>query len=149
MSNFLCDGQSSNLLVVKIEAFIKRYFILINMNGEIIRLFQEVGEHYRKKGVAELDLYQKRDIHAFYRLSQVLTKVIHVQGYPGLSSDHKAIVLARIMDHNKLLDIRRNGRASIGNEHEATTQMFPNLIIIPYSSKILEERLAEFVPELR
>ena len=118
---------------------------------KIGELFREVGEHFEEKGIAEYELHQHHDTHAFYRLSKDRSKVIHVQGYPGMSSLIKARVWARLMDYNKMIEIRSNGTASIGNEHEATIQQFPNFkigIMIPYDSKILEEKLAENLPQL-
>ena len=122
------------------------------MRPEITQLFEEVGRHYEDREVAELDLHQGHDVHAFYRLSADPSKVVHVQGYAWMSSDNEARVWARMMDYDKMIEIRREGGVSIGNEHEATTQEFPNFetgINIPYDSRVLEDKLAEHVPELR
>ena len=119
---------------------------------KITRLFQEVGERYAERGAAELNLHQGHDVHAFYRISKDPSKVIHVQGYPGMSSEEKARVWARLMDYNKMMALRERPGISDGNEHEATVQTFPNFgngIEIPYDSKVLEEKLAENVPQLR
>src|SRR3989344_3688555 len=115
-------------------------------------LFQEVGDHYLQRGVATLDLHLLHDVHAFYTLTQDPFRVVHVQGYPGMSSEQEARVFARMMDSRLLLLIRISKEASIGNEHEATIARFPNFvqgIMIPYSSKVLEAKLAENVPALR
>ncbi len=116
---------------------------------KITILFKEVGVHYEVKGLAELDLHQAHDIHAFYRLIEDNSKVIHVQGYPGMSSEQEAHIFARLMDYDKLKECRRKG-ALLGNEN-AVIQQFPNFscgIRIPYDSKILEQKLAENIPEL-
>ncbi len=118
----------------------------------IIRLFQEVGRHYYDRGVACFEVYNGQDVHAFYRLCSAPSKVVHVQGYPGLSSPEQARVWARMMDYNKMIAARDSGTVSIGNEHEAAIQQFPNFesgIFVPYDVRVLEGKLAENVPELR
>ena len=122
------------------------------MRKAITQLFQEVGKNYLNRGVAELDLHQGHDVHAFYRLSGNPSKVVHVQGYAGMSSTEEARVWARMMDYDQMMEIRSRGGVSVGNEHKATTQQFPNFkrgIMIPYDSKVLKDILAENVPELR
>ena len=122
------------------------------MRKEIIELFQKVGDDYSNSGFAELDLRKAHDVHAFYRLSHDPSKVIHVQGYVGMSSDKGARVWARMMDYDKMIEIRECGRVSVGNEHEATIQQFPNFefgVMIPYDPKVLEDKLAENISELK
>jgi len=122
------------------------------MRKEITQLFQKVGDDYHRRGIAELELHQGHDVHAFYRLSHNPSKVIHVQGYAGMSTESKARVWARLMNYDKMMKVRKAGRVSAGNEHEATIQRFPNFemgVNIPYDPKILEDRLAANVPELR
>jgi len=122
------------------------------MREAITQLFQAVGKDYSDRGVAQLELHQGHDIHAFYRLSKSPSKVIHVQGYPGMSSPEQARVWARMMDYDKMMQIRTSETVSVGNEHEATTQIFSNFesgILIPYDAKVLEDKLAENVPELK
>jgi hypothetical protein len=123
------------------------------MKIEICQLFMEVGKHYRNRGVADLfELHPNQDVHAFYRLSHNKSKVIHVQGYPGMSDENGAMVWARMMDYKKMMKIRKLGTVFTGNEHGATIQSFPNFqrgIIIPYDANVLEEKLEENVPELR
>ncbi|MBS3144742.1 hypothetical protein J4208_04110 [Candidatus Woesearchaeota archaeon] len=119
--------------------------------SRITALFQEVGEHYLRSNVATLDLHQIHDVHAFYRLIQDPTRVVHVQGYPGMSSGHEARVWARMMDYRAMMLIRHSGIVSIGNEHKATILGFRNFahgIMIPYVANALEAKLAENVPEL-
>ncbi len=117
---------------------------------KITILFKEVGVHYEVKGIAELDIHQSHDVHAFYRLIKNKSKVIHVQGYPGMSSEQEAHVYARLMDYDKMMESRTKG-CSIGNEH-AVIQQFPNFISgveIPYDSRVLEQKLAENILELK
>ncbi|MCK4588948.1 MAG: hypothetical protein KAT77_00770 [Nanoarchaeota archaeon] len=123
-----------------------------NCRDKIKGIFEEVGVHYQERGLVELDLRQDQDVHAFFRLTGDPSKAIHVQGYPGISSDEQMRVWARLMDYDKMMEIRSRGTVSPGNEHEATIQGFPNLehdTFIPYDSKVLEGMLAENVPELK
>jgi hypothetical protein len=118
----------------------------------IIQLFQEVGKHYYDRCVACFEVHDEHDVHAFYRLSSAPSKVVHVQGYPGLSSAEQARVWARIMDYNKMIALRNSGTVSIGNEHEAAIQQFPNFesgIFMPYDARVLEGKLAENVKEVK
>lgn len=119
--------------------------------GMITALLLDVGKHFQEWGVASLDLHQGHDVHAFYQLFHDPSKVIHVQGYPGMSSDLEARFWARMMDYHLMMDIRNRCDVSIGNEHEAAIQQFPNFYLgveIPYDSKALEAMLAANVPEL-
>ncbi len=125
------------------------------MRDKLTKLFEEVGRDYENYGIASLELNQGHDVHAFYWLIPYECKpikVVHVQGYPGMSTDDKARVFARLMDLNKMLEIRCKEGVSIGNEHDAVIKPFPDFfggIYIPYDAKVLEEMLAENVPELR
>lgn len=119
---------------------------------KISRVLSEVGAHYRERGVAELELHQGHDVHAFYRLTADPSRAIHVQGYPGMSSEEKMKVAARLMDHAGMMEIRLKGTVSVGNEHEATVERFSNFelgIDIPYDAEVLEDILAENLPELK
>ena len=122
------------------------------MKDSITRLFLEVGKDYQEKGVATTELHKDHDIHAFYRLYENQSVVVHVQGYTGMSSEDEVRVWARLMDYDKMMEIRNEGGISAGNEHEATTKDFSNFesgVMIAYDAKVLEEMLAENVPELR
>lgn len=130
--------------------------IVVNPREAISYIFNEIGENYEELGLARCEIHQGHDIHAFYHLLKSPSKVIHVQGYPGMSNQEGMRVWARLMDYNKMIDIRETAkvtgkRLSIGNEHEATIQNFGNFgvgIFIPYSSIVLEDKIAENVPEL-
>lgn len=122
------------------------------MRKEIKALFKEVGKHFEERDIASLELHESHDVHAFYRITKDPSKVIHVQGYPGLSSTKGVMVWARMMDYNKMMEIRDYGDVSIGNEHEATIQSFPNFgigVTVPYMPHVLIEELAKNCPELR
>ena len=123
------------------------------MSKKIIPLFMKVAEDYfREQKIEEFSIHQEHDIHAFYRLSNEPSKVIHVQGYPGMSTGNETRISARIMDYDKLIEIRRTGNVSVGNEHEAIIKSLQNFklgIVIPYDSKILEKKLADNIPELK
>lgn len=120
------------------------------MRTKITNLFQAVAEDYQNS--AELELHQGHDVHAFYRLQKDPTKVIHLQGYPGMSNENQAHVFARLMDYQEMINIRNQGTISIGNEHEAVIKTFPNFEFIgkdiPYDKRILENMLEENCPEL-
>ncbi|KYK26712.1 hypothetical protein AYK26_07175 [Euryarchaeota archaeon SM23-78] len=119
------------------------------MREEITSVFEEVGRHYKERGVVEPDIHQGHDVHAFYRLSKEPSQVIHVQGYPGLSDEKGMYVWARLLDYDKMMEIRQISTASIGNEHGAFIKGLISQQKIAYDSKILEEKLAENVPELK
>ena len=118
----------------------------------ILCLFLEAGDHYLGRGSAELNLYQDNDVHAFYRLTADPSKVVHVQGYPGMSSEEKMHVWARLVNYDLMRVIRENSSASPGNEHSAVIKQFENFelgIEIPYKARALEELLEKNVPELK
>lgn len=78
---------------------------------------------------------------------------MHVQGYPGMSSDKVAKIWARVMDYEKMIELRQHPDISPGNENEAVIKRFPEcergFIEIPYEARALEEKLGKHVPELR
>jgi len=124
----------------------------ITPREKIRDLFSAVGANLESKGVASFELHELHDTHAFYRLTSDSDKVIHVQGYPGMSSEEKTRVWSRLFDYEKMMEIRTSGEVSIGNEHAASIQQFPKFesgVDIPYDSEILEGMLAENVPSLR
>ncbi len=116
-------------------------------------LLREVGRGFERSGlVSSFEIFKEHDIHAFYRLSRDQDRVVHVQGYPGMSTESEARVFARLMDYNKMMEIRRAGGVSIGNEHLAVVQDFPNFefaVEVPYDPRVLRGMLEENVPELR
>lgn len=121
------------------------------MREKITQLFEKVGEDYKKRNIVTYEINQGHDIHAFYRLPRNVENLVHVQGYPGMSTERGARVYARVMDYNKTMAIRKAGGVSIGNEHKAVVKQFPNFkcgVVIPYEAKILEEMLGENISEL-
>lgn len=115
----------------------------------IFNMFEALDRYFTRLQLVAI--YNDHDIHAYYKLSLEPSRVIHVQGYPGMSSESEARVWARMMDHERMVEARRRG-VSRGNEHGATTQDFPNFesgIMIPYDPEILGNKLAENVPEIR
>ena len=116
-------------------------------------LLNEVGLHYTHRGVVSTTEYHSsHDVHAFYTLAADPSRVIHVQGYPGLSSENRARVRARMMDYEMMMALKDTGDVSVGNEHEAVVQEFPNFghgVDILYNPKVLEDMLEANVPELR
>ena len=122
------------------------------MDGPVTDLLEKVGIDYRDRGLAEFELHHDHDVHAFYRLTSDSSRVIHVQGYPGMSSETEARVWAREMNYFDMKDLRVDPKISIGNEHDAVTRNFPNFEIgvqIPYDPRVLEEMLGENIPELK
>jgi hypothetical protein len=118
----------------------------------IAAVLVEVGRHYEERRVAELDLHQDNDLHAFYRLTTDPSKVLHVQTYPGLSTDEIMVVRPRMMDYDRMMAIRAaEPGVSVGNEHEAVTATFCNgdAEEIPYSAQSLMDLIEVNVPELR
>lgn len=122
------------------------------MRNKITSLLTEVGEDYKKREVAIYKIQQGHDVHGFYRILPRQTKeVVHVQGYSGMSTESEVRVFARLMDYDKMMEIRKTGGISIGNEHGAVIKSFPNFragVMIPYDSQVLESMLGENVPKL-
>jgi len=55
------------------------------------------GSHEIDGRIKSSEIHQGHDIHAFYRLGKDHSKVIHVQGYLGLSNEREMHVWARLM----------------------------------------------------
>lgn len=126
-----------------------------NNARRISDLFGRLARNYGFGGqVSDYTLYSpvEEDIHAFYTL-QGKSVTIHLQGYPGMSSEEGAMVMARTLDCAKLNEIRARGNVRVGSETEAVIRIFPNFgntgTFIPYDVRTLENMLAEEVPELR
>ncbi|MDP3734589.1 MAG: hypothetical protein Q8R37_05155, partial [Nanoarchaeota archaeon] len=90
------------------------------MRTKITALFEEVANNYNGKVTVEVD--QGHDVHAFYRLTQDPSKVIHLQGYTGFSTEQEARIWGRMLSYNYMMDLRKSGEVSVGNEHIATIQ---------------------------
>ena len=122
------------------------------MKNKITQLFEDVGKDYEtRKLITFFDIHQGHDVHVFYRLPRNIENVVHVQGYPEMSTEFEARVFARSMDYNKMMAVRKAGMVSIGNEHYTVVSTFPNFengVMIPYESYTLEGLIGENIPEL-
>ena len=126
----------------------------------ITAILEEIGAEYFAHGLAIPEVHQGHDVHAFYALmfhpvgpgdNDPRIKTVHIQGYPGMSNRSEMRVYARLMDTLKIQEARAKGNISIGNEHEAVVQAFPNFqdgINIPYSKDTLQEMLEHNIPLL-
>jgi hypothetical protein len=117
---------------------------------EIESIFRELYNKHKGISFEGHEIHSAHDIQAFYQLIQHPAQIIHVQGYPGMSNQKEMRVWARMMDYGLMMAARDYG-ASIGNEHVAVVQKFPNFahgVNIPYDVEVLEKMLAENVPEL-
>lgn len=62
------------------------------MRNKITDLLTEIGEDYKKRELAIYKIHQGHDVHIFYRILPRQTKeVVHVQGYPGMSTESEFI----------------------------------------------------------
>jgi hypothetical protein len=89
-------------------------------------------------------------IHLFLGVIQPRV-VVHLQGYPTLSTPREAYLWARVLDMDILQSLRIKGTRSVGDEMEAIIDNFPNFkagLSIPYSPQILINLLAENIPSL-
>ena len=123
-----------------------------SLRERVTRVLRQVGLDCSQRDLASMSIHQGHDVHAFYTLNHDPSQVIHVQGYPGMSTEQEMRVYARMMDSDRMEAARASGSVSIGNEHEAVTRSFPNFeigIMIPYDPDILQKELAKNVTELR
>ncbi|HUD07450.1 MAG TPA: hypothetical protein VMR34_06230 [Candidatus Saccharimonadales bacterium] len=96
-----------------------------------IRTLGEFGVMLLTDGVIDdMHIHPDRDVHGFFKFVRLpvddpreaddrLDAVLHVQAYPGMSTEEELSVRARMMNGVALRDIRANGDAAIGNEHAA------------------------------
>src|SRR3989344_8109799 len=70
----------------------------------------------------------EHDIHMYIYPKSDYGKIVHVQGYPGMSNKEEARVYGRVMDYGKFNAIRMSKRESIGNEHDA---VLPEMGVLP------------------
>ena len=112
------------------------------------QLLTYVGDHYTAANKITYELHLDSDVHAFYRPTADPSKVIHVQGYPGMSSNELAKMRARLMNYDRMMELRA-AYEMIGNEHKAVTQVLLRLVEIPYDPAVLQAALERSVPELR
>jgi|SRR3989344_5068698 len=122
-----------------------------DLREDIVHLFEQIGRHYKARGLAEPDIRCHHDVHGFYNFNRNAAQTLHLQGYPGMSNDQEACVAARVMDHQILMRIRGQRAVSDGNEHESVLRRLPNFqnqVMIPYNPAVLEALLEKDVPEL-
>ncbi|PIN76144.1 hypothetical protein COV18_00835 [Candidatus Woesearchaeota archaeon CG10_big_fil_rev_8_21_14_0_10_37_12] len=109
-------------------------------------LLDVLGTKYKESGVVcEVEIHKGHDVHAFYRLSERAERVIHVQAYPGLSTDSELLIATQILSHGRMMSLRAAGKCSIGNEHDAVikNQRQTSNMRVPYAVEELETKLAE------
>ena len=119
-----------------------------------ITLFSTLGSDYIARGaVWAMELDNAHDVHAFYALRQTpgsSPKVLHLQGYPGMSRGADVVILGRVMEQDLMVKERASG-VSVGNEHDAVMGYVSGLIQTPvaYDIGTLANLIARDVPELR
>lgn len=116
------------------------------MRKEITDVLVGIGRSYQDKGlVSGFEITQDHDVHGFYRLSKNPDKVIHIQAYPGLSSQKEMCISVRLREYDIMLQERIEGIVPVGNEHKANIpDHFLNMqggIKLPYSIKEIQEAL--------
>lgn len=114
-------------------------------------IFSVFGSVLLREGIAnEVEVYQREDVHAFYRLATNPDEVIHLQGYPGFSSDTEAVIFPRVMDYKKMQWMRTRaqniGSDIKGNEHEAVIRADRQTRMM-YSYNALSALLGLVAPE--
>lgn len=120
--------------------------------ARIKEVFDQVGLDYRTREVAIVNVYDapglQGDVHAFIRLVAEPKKVVHVQGYPGFSTEEQMNLMARVMDYDRMIAVRGT-RPSIGNEHEGIASQLLNQQFISYKAQDLEKLLGEKISQLK
>jgi len=126
---------------------------MINTREKLIYTLKELQDNLS----LPCRIYNKHDLHAYFYFSEISDSgqfkdyALHLQAYPGMSSQDKGYFFARLMDAQKIEEIRMKGTASIGNEHEAVIQDFKDFSCgknISYNSQEIEEILRESCPKL-
>jgi|FLOH01.1.fsa_nt_gi hypothetical protein len=125
------------------------------MRNAIITLFDQVATDYADASmIVGLEPYRDQgyDVHFYLHLTKDPSLVIHLQGYPGLSTSNEAHVYARLMNAGKMFAIRNQGNVSVGNEHGAVVKEFSNFqhgVRIPYNAQVLEDMIEQNIDFLR
>ena len=114
---------------------------------------ETLGEALENTGIVrETEVYDGHDIHAFFSLAARPDAVLHVQVYPGMSTDEEIHVFARIMDRSAMLAIREDSRVSIGNEHGAVIDILPSFdcgVKFPWSISAVQDSVTADLKRLR
>lgn len=118
----------------------------------LIKLLSDVGTGLlQRRIIDDFEIHRSTDVHAFYRLNRNPERALHVTGYPGASTYKQAVVLARLLDYHQMMKLRGIGY-SPGTEHDAVIERDITLrgaTDISYDSRVLEEILAEKIPQLK
>lgn len=123
----------------------------------IVDLFNTVAYDFCEAGkVSCCEVHERKDIHAFLRTAENLSLVVHLQGYPGMSSDEQMFVNARPMDYDLMINIRGMNYATLDQviaESGDITQLKDKLvsrgtedksrIILPEENKIKVVRIVD------
>ncbi|MBR9680241.1 MAG: hypothetical protein GOU98_00255 [Candidatus Altiarchaeota archaeon] len=88
-----------------------------NYREKILDTMYKLPTHFKNIIKGELH-HGGRDVHAILYLDDK-KRAVHIQAYPGFSDKEGMYVNARIMDVQKLEDIRKTTGVSPGNEHES------------------------------
>lgn len=116
---------------------------------KITDVFISIAKSYQDERKSHtFEIVQAHDVHAFVQLPENL--VIHMQGYPGLSSDSQMYVSARLRDYSKMMRERLSGTPA-GNEHSAnlpTKSRMTGGVMMAYSARSLKSALDEIVESL-
>lgn len=84
------------------------------------------------------------DLHIFFDLGPEKGETLHVQIYPGMSTDNGVVLTARILDTARMNEIRALNQVSKGNEHAATTEvLIPQSVAepFPWDDNVITNRL--------
>ncbi len=105
--------------------------------------------------ITDLEIAQRHDTHAFYRLTGRPDVVVHVQGYPGMSGDDYMVIRGRKMSYSRMKAIRAQagarGHDITGNEHEAEIDPSDEFRQpkVEYTLQSLGNALSYLAPELK
>ena len=106
-----------------------------------------LARQFEKSGFSgEAETVVAQDVHGFFRLADKPSVVLHIQLYPGLSSDRELFIAARFMNREQMLELRVKEDCSPGNEHDAVIggiEDFPRSgKMIPWDEVWLSKELA-------
>jgi hypothetical protein len=148
-------AASNDFFLKTNNLLISTYFnkTMANTRKKLILLLKEVQNNLG----LPCRIYDKHDLHAYFYFSDINDSgqfkdyAIHLQAYPGMSSDTEGYFFARLMDAQKIEKIRKNDTSLIGNEHEAVVERFKyfnGVEKIPYDAGLVEKILHESCPKL-
>lgn len=96
-----------------------------------------------------IEVHNGHDIHLFFQLTSSPRHAVHIQFYPGMSTDGALGLNGRVMEIAKMTSIRQAGRASSGQEDDAVVCGLPSLGIGASHSWSAKELLAKLVADLK